>query len=166
MSKCYKIYLRGHEMIIIRGLEVLISVFILGTSKHLRASSLWAMREVERGNTCFGELLAASDADLWSNLWLQSEDGFIPSAETHVSSSFLSMDRTWRSSATRLGPPGTSCLRFSAGSSPPSLVWASTRSSSACWEKSFLVWYLLFSSQGGCRLCEKGNREITDLRFH
>lgn len=52
--------------------------------------------------------------------------------------------RTWRSSVTRLGPPGASSPRSSAGSFPPSLVKASTRSSWACWEKNSSVYFLDF----------------------
>lgn len=52
--------------------------------------------------------------------------------------------RTWRSSVTRLGPPGASSPRSSAGSFPPSLVKASTRSSWACWEKNSSVYIFDF----------------------
>lgn len=52
---------------------------------------------------------------------------------------FLIIHRTWRSLVTHLGLHGVSSLRSSAGSSLPLLVKASTKSSSPCWEKSFLV---------------------------
>lgn len=54
------------------------------------------------------------------------------------STTFLVL-RTWRSSVTRLGPPGASSPRSSAGNFPPSLVTASTGSSWACWEKNSSV---------------------------